>query len=214
MTQTPAGWHPDPQDPTQQRYWDGAAWTSHTAPAVVPAPPAEAAGAPEVPRATAYQAPVAPAAPQYYQQQPAKKSHTLRNVIIIVVVVFVAGTAGCLALIGGAANQIDKDIKKDDANARADVTLGACPVKGQYGTYRARLTIKNSSKKAQTYTGTVYVTKGGEQIASGSILEDVAGSATSRISVVLTNSDLDDLTPAQVSGATCSLKSVGAFETE
>ena len=29
---TGAGWFPDPQDPTQQRYWDGAEWTEHRAP--------------------------------------------------------------------------------------------------------------------------------------------------------------------------------------
>ena len=27
---TPAGWYPDPSDPTFQRYWDGAQWTEHT----------------------------------------------------------------------------------------------------------------------------------------------------------------------------------------
>lgn len=27
---TPPGWHPDPQDPQQLRYWDGAAWTNDT----------------------------------------------------------------------------------------------------------------------------------------------------------------------------------------
>lgn len=27
----PAGWYPDPQDSTRQRYWDGTAWTEHTA---------------------------------------------------------------------------------------------------------------------------------------------------------------------------------------
>lgn len=27
----PAGWYPDPQDNTRQRYWDGNAWTEHTA---------------------------------------------------------------------------------------------------------------------------------------------------------------------------------------
>jgi len=27
MSQTPAGWYPDPQDATQFRYWDGAAWS-------------------------------------------------------------------------------------------------------------------------------------------------------------------------------------------
>jgi hypothetical protein len=32
VTQTPAGWFVDPQDATQFRYWDGAAWTEHRAP--------------------------------------------------------------------------------------------------------------------------------------------------------------------------------------
>jgi hypothetical protein len=33
MTETPpAAWFPDPQDPTQYRYWDGTAWTEHRAP--------------------------------------------------------------------------------------------------------------------------------------------------------------------------------------
>jgi hypothetical protein len=32
MTQTPAGWHPDPQNPGQLRYWDGNQWTEHRAP--------------------------------------------------------------------------------------------------------------------------------------------------------------------------------------
>ena len=32
MTQTPAGWFVDPQDATQFRYWDGAAWTEHRSP--------------------------------------------------------------------------------------------------------------------------------------------------------------------------------------
>lgn len=33
----PAGWYPDPQNPTQQRYWDGTTWTA-TAPAPVAGP--------------------------------------------------------------------------------------------------------------------------------------------------------------------------------
>lgn len=27
-----SGWYPDPSQPGQQRYWDGAQWTEHTAP--------------------------------------------------------------------------------------------------------------------------------------------------------------------------------------
>jgi Protein of unknown function (DUF2510) len=33
---TPAGWYPDPEDAAQQRYWDGAQWTEHVAPATAP----------------------------------------------------------------------------------------------------------------------------------------------------------------------------------
>lgn len=33
MQAAPAGWYPDPENPTQQRYWDGAAWTPNVAPA-------------------------------------------------------------------------------------------------------------------------------------------------------------------------------------
>ncbi len=31
--QAPSGWYPDPEDSSQQRYWDGSAWTDHRAPA-------------------------------------------------------------------------------------------------------------------------------------------------------------------------------------
>lgn len=34
----PAGWYPDPEDASGQRYWDGSAWTEHTAPGAPVAP--------------------------------------------------------------------------------------------------------------------------------------------------------------------------------
>jgi len=40
----PAGWYPDPQDGTKQRYWDGTAWTEHTAPGAQQAQPAATGG--------------------------------------------------------------------------------------------------------------------------------------------------------------------------
>ncbi len=46
--QTPSGWYPDPEDASQQRYWDGAAWTEHRAPAAHPQQPQIAPG-PQVP---------------------------------------------------------------------------------------------------------------------------------------------------------------------
>jgi Protein of unknown function (DUF2510) len=36
MNSQQAGWHPDPQDPMKQRYWDGLKWTEHTAPRYAP----------------------------------------------------------------------------------------------------------------------------------------------------------------------------------
>lgn len=45
VSATPAGWYQDPQNPALQRYWDGAAWTQHTAAApTVLANPTEATG--------------------------------------------------------------------------------------------------------------------------------------------------------------------------
>lgn len=41
----PAGWYPDPQDANRQRYWNGSAWTEHTADGT-PQAAGAAAGAP------------------------------------------------------------------------------------------------------------------------------------------------------------------------
>jgi hypothetical protein len=38
-----AGWYPDPDDPAQQRYWDGMAWTEHRLPVEAARPPTAAA---------------------------------------------------------------------------------------------------------------------------------------------------------------------------
>ncbi len=56
---TPAGWYPDPSDPSRTRWWDGTQWTDHTPPAA-PAAPAYAAY-PSAPAAVA-PAPSAPGA--------------------------------------------------------------------------------------------------------------------------------------------------------
>ncbi len=47
----PPNWYPDP-DGEGLRYWDGTAWTTHTAPAVAPAEPAAESQAPTQPAAS------------------------------------------------------------------------------------------------------------------------------------------------------------------
>src|ERR1035437_5769593 len=75
MTQAPAGWYPQPDG--TQRYWDGSAWTEHTAPgaalATPPAPPAAPVVAvpPAPPVATEPPAPPAPPAPPVEAAPPA-----------------------------------------------------------------------------------------------------------------------------------------------
>lgn len=82
----PADWHPDPHDPNQLRYWDGATWTEHTAPNPAaqpthqPAPqPAKEPGVPDVPdnaqRASQPSAPAMTGDPTGFPEPP-KKNRT------------------------------------------------------------------------------------------------------------------------------------------
>lgn len=69
----PAGWYPDPSDPSRTRWWDGTQWTHHEPPAAQAAADAPAAPAPhaapaypsyaQAPSAPAYSAPAYPAYP-------------------------------------------------------------------------------------------------------------------------------------------------------
>lgn len=80
MAQTPPpGWYPDPENPAQQREWDGAAWGSATRPAP-PGPP-----------------PAAPARP--------KKPRIVLKVMLGVVAALVLVMGGCAVLIGTALNE-------------------------------------------------------------------------------------------------------------
>jgi hypothetical protein len=58
------------------------------------------------------------AGPGYgYQQQPPpqKKSHTLRNVLLVLLALSILFIGGCLALVGTAVNEVDKEIKRSQA---------------------------------------------------------------------------------------------------
>jgi len=55
--------------------------------------------------------------PQYAPAPPPKKSHTLRNILIGVLVLFFLLVGGCMAIVGMAANEVDKSIKKGESEA-------------------------------------------------------------------------------------------------
>lgn len=56
----------------------------------------------------------------YQQQPPPKKKHTLRNIFLVVALLGVLLIGGCVALIGGAANEVSKSIDKSIADEAAN----------------------------------------------------------------------------------------------
>lgn len=108
MNSVPAGWFPSPEDPAQLRYWDGAQWTHHTAPAVAadPVPTPQAAPAP------VYSAPQAPTGQQFAPPAPtpvtAGAANSTKKWLIggaIAAGVIVVGSVGAAIGAGGARNE-------------------------------------------------------------------------------------------------------------
>ncbi|HVV77509.1 MAG TPA: DUF2510 domain-containing protein [Mycobacteriales bacterium] len=128
QAQPPAGWYPDPQDATQQRYWDGAAWTGHTAAAGAATPQHDTTegAAPATPQGDATAGAPIPAASAPAWSMPAdaamaapaaKRSWFKRPAIIIpigiVVALFVVGII--VALVNGTdhSTELANAIKSD-----------------------------------------------------------------------------------------------------
>ena len=117
MTQTPAGWQPDPQNPGQLRYWDGTQWTEHRAPASQP-PAAPQTGTPLTPN---------PKPPT---------SGSRRNLWLALggVALLVGGCAIGAAAAGGGDDGISS------ADATSTVTVTAEPEQGAAATVTATVT--------------------------------------------------------------------------
>ncbi len=86
----PAGWHPDPNTPGQQRYWDGQAWTEQTQSASMPPPP----GAPQGGYRDAKADAKAAAAYAKAQRPWYKKKRWIGTIAIVAIVAIAAGSSG------------------------------------------------------------------------------------------------------------------------
>lgn len=110
--QPPSGWYPDSQVPGQLRFWDGARWTEHTAPAAGPVPPTVS---------PAYGAAHAPAQPgaayrPFGDQAPPQQNWFLRHkVLSSVLAAFVV-----LMVIGAVGNSGDEDSKPAASSDKRD----------------------------------------------------------------------------------------------
>ena len=110
MEGTPAGWYDDPEQPGQQRYWDGDAWTEQRAPgapapAAPPPPAAPAASAAPTPPPAASMAP--PTAPP--MAAPPKKSNKVLWIVLGIVgglVLLVIIAVAAVAFLGDSATDV------------------------------------------------------------------------------------------------------------
>ncbi|MGZ6907157.1 MAG: DUF2510 domain-containing protein [Acidimicrobiia bacterium] len=109
MADSPAGWNRDPYGRHELRYFDGAIWTEHVSDQGVTAvdPPI---ASPPPPSASAPQA-------VPYQVLPVQPKKKLRWPWVVggLFLVFCLGFAGCIALIGTAANEAVKELNREQA---------------------------------------------------------------------------------------------------
>jgi hypothetical protein len=98
----PAGWYPDPDDATGQRYWDGSQWTENRSPGQAAAP-ATAVTAP------VGQSPVGQVGAQPVVVQPQQKTNGLAVAGMVLGILWLYWVGSVLAVIFGhvAKNQID-----------------------------------------------------------------------------------------------------------
>jgi hypothetical protein len=111
MTQTPtppAGWYPQG---TQERWWDGTAWSDNFRPlgseqTPQPGQPMTTAGYAQQVAQPGWAQPTY-GQPQPYLTQPVKQSHTARNVLIVFAVLFVLFVGGCIAVVAVVGNKVN-----------------------------------------------------------------------------------------------------------
>jgi hypothetical protein len=105
MTQAPppAGWYPQG---TQERWWDGNAWSDNFRPL----------GSEQAQQAAAYQQTYGQPTygqPQQYGGQPVKQSHTGRNILIVFGVLFLLFVGGCIAVVAVVGDKVNDAVNDD-----------------------------------------------------------------------------------------------------
>ena len=102
---TPPGWYPDPHNGTQQRYWDGAAWTQNVAPLTPTTPP-----------------PQPSQQPQYVPSPPPKNNRGCIIALVVVAVLLVLGVAGFFAAVYVIGNEADDFLEEIESDLESDLS--------------------------------------------------------------------------------------------
>ena len=95
-----AGWYTDPHDPSGRRYWDGTAWTEHTAPAAAPtaatppSAPAWGTPTPSAPWASGFPAQGTPTRGPVQQEPSRPPADVAGAVRAVLLAVLAAGATG------------------------------------------------------------------------------------------------------------------------
>jgi hypothetical protein len=124
MTQTPnppAGWYPQG---SQERWWDGTAWSDNFRPLGSEQAqqgmfqPTQAPAYGQPPYGTPSYGQPAYGQPQYgtpqpYAVQPVKEGHTARNILIVFGVLFLLLVGGCIAVVAVVGNKVNDAINDD-----------------------------------------------------------------------------------------------------
>jgi hypothetical protein len=123
MTQAPppAGWYPQG---TQERWWDGNAWSDNFRP--LGSDQAQQAAAAAGYQQT-YQQPTYGQPTQPYAVQPVKQSHTGRNILIVFGVLFLLFVGGCIAVVAVVGDKVNDAVNDDTLggpNNPLTVTVG------------------------------------------------------------------------------------------
>lgn len=138
---TPAGWYPDPDDPGQQRWWDGTAWTEDRAPVspgaddVVASPPPPQVPPPPPPPPWSGSSPSAGAPPSHLSGVAAAADPPVNGKAVaslVLSIVWLLGLGSILAIVLGvrARREIRDHGQRGNGMAVAGIAIGFLGVLG------------------------------------------------------------------------------------